>query len=31
MFNVDQWDGYTVQRRRLTAFLAGPEGRRTRS
>jgi len=26
MFNVDQWDGYVVQRRRLTEFLASPEG-----
>ncbi len=25
-FNVDQWDGYPVQRRRLTGFLGGPAG-----
>ncbi len=24
LFNVDQWDGYVVQRRRITEFLAGP-------
>ena len=26
LFNVDQWDGYVAQRRRITEFLAGPHG-----
>jgi len=26
LFNVDQWDGYVAQRRRLTELLAGPDG-----
>ena len=25
-FNVDQWDGYVAQRRRITEFLGGPSG-----
>ncbi|HEV8116425.1 MAG TPA: alkaline phosphatase D family protein [Acidimicrobiales bacterium] len=26
LFNVDQWDGYVAQRRRITEFLAAPGG-----
>ena len=26
LFNVDQWDGYVAQRRRITELLAGPGG-----